>query len=125
MRNVAGTVKAFAFNATNNQPVTGDVANITGQLSKDGGAFAPLAGAKSELGGGFYLFQTTAAERDATTCDYIFASTTPNVIVNSAEQTRYTRNELRPNKQYRFTNNEPFRIRRRNHFGVISHGGRI
>lgn len=104
LRNVAGTVKFFAFNKTNNQPVAGDLANITAQLSKDSGALAPLSGAKSELGGGFYLFQTTAAERDAMTIDYIAVSTTPNVEVICAEGTRYTRTELRAGQAYRHTN---------------------
>lgn len=37
---------------------------FTLQLSKDGGAFAPSAGAKAEIGNGWYTYLATAAEAD-------------------------------------------------------------
>lgn len=69
-KNAAGQKwEVFAFNKTNNNPVTGDAANITANLRKDHGAAAAVADTNpTELEDGRYVFDMAQAESNA---DYL------------------------------------------------------
>ncbi len=64
LRNTAGGVYLFAWNAAGNAPRTGDAANISGYRSLDGGAetagFATVH--PTEIGHGIYWQPLTATE---------------------------------------------------------------
>lgn len=94
-RNTAGTLKVFAFNRATNAPVLGDAANITCRVSLDGGARIALTDTSpTELEDGYYLFDVTAAETNATTVDFFPESSSSGVQVIPAEHRRYTSREL-------------------------------
>lgn len=69
-KNVAGQKwVVFAFDETDNTAVTGDAANITGNLRIDGGAANPIDDTNpAELEDGYYIFDITQAESNG---DYI------------------------------------------------------
>lgn len=90
IRNQAGTIKVFAFNRTNNNPVTGDAANITCQYDLDGIGLLALADTNpTEKELGYYVFNVNAAECNGTTVDFYPESTTSNVQVIVVEHDRY------------------------------------
>jgi hypothetical protein len=89
-RNTAGTLKVFAFNRTNNAPVTGGAAQITCRVSLDGGARAALADTNpTEMEDGYYLFDVTAGETNGITADFFPDSATSGVQVIPVEHSRY------------------------------------
>jgi len=89
-RNTAGTLKVFAFNRTNNAPVTGGAAQITCKVSLDGGARVALADTNpTEMEDGYYLFDVTSGETNGTTADFFPESSTANVQVIPVEHARY------------------------------------
>ena len=63
-KNVAGQQWiVFAFDLTDNTPLTGDAANITGNLRLDGGAANAIDDTNpTELEDGYYVFDITQAE---------------------------------------------------------------
>lgn len=72
----------FAFNRTSNAPITGDAANITASLRLDGGAANPIDDTNpTELSGGYYAFDLTAAETNADLIVIIPVSATADVLV--------------------------------------------
>lgn len=90
-RNTATTLKVFAFNRTTNAPVTGDAANLSCKVSIDGGARVALADTTAtELEDGYYLFDVSASETNGSTIDFFPESTTSNVVVLTANVSRYT-----------------------------------
>lgn len=82
-KNVAGqTFRVFAFNRNTLVPVTGDAANITATITKDGGSPAATNDVNpTEDSGGYYLFTATQAESNADTIDITPVSATTNVQV--------------------------------------------
>lgn len=89
-KNTDGTLKVFAFNRTNNAPVTGDAANITCRFSLDGGARSPIADTNpTELEDGYYLFDVTSGETNGITADFFPESTTLDVQVIPVEHSRH------------------------------------
>lgn len=54
----------FVLVDSSNIEVAGIGNAFTLEISKNGGAFAPSAGAKSEIGDGWYKYEATAAEAD-------------------------------------------------------------
>jgi hypothetical protein len=72
----------FAYDKTSGAAKTGDAANITASVSKDGAAPAGSNDTNpTEIGGGWYAFDLTQAE---TNCDLFLlyaASTTANILV--------------------------------------------
>ena len=84
---VAGKIPVFAWNKNTGLPVTGDAANITATLSKDGAA----AGATSdtnptEIAGGVYVFDVDTSETNAELVVVIPVSSTANVVLNPASE---------------------------------------
>lgn len=76
-RGIANKLAVYAYNQTTGAAVTGDQANITAQISKDGAASAAVADTNpAQLDAtnhpGVYLFDLTATE-----CDAIMAVVTP------------------------------------------------
>jgi hypothetical protein len=72
----------FAFNRTNNNPVTGDAANITANIRKDyGAAVATNDVNPTEQEDGYYVFDATQAETNADAIQIFPESTTADVQV--------------------------------------------
>ncbi len=61
-KNIAGKIIVFAFNVTDNIPLAGDAANITCNIRIDGGATSALSTPPTDLGGGSYAFDVSAAQ---------------------------------------------------------------
>ena len=85
-KNTAGKWIVFAFglpdHANPNQPVTGDASNITADVIIDGGAANAVDDTNpTELGGGYYIFDITAAEANGDNILLIPVSSTANVQV--------------------------------------------
>lgn len=82
-RNVAGQIwVVFAFDVTDNTPVTGDAANITGNLRIDGGAANAIDDTNpAELEDGYYFFEITQAESNGDNILISPASSTADVQV--------------------------------------------
>ena len=85
-KNQPGTWTVFAYglpdNANPGQPITGDAANITAQISIDGAAPSALTDVNPvELGGGNYVFDLTAAETNGDQLTLIPTSSTADVQV--------------------------------------------
>ena len=81
-KNVAGQKwTVFAFDKTTNDPVTGDAANITGNLRLDGVQNAIDDTNPTETEEGQYVFDITKAECNADMIAMAPSSTTPDVIV--------------------------------------------
>ena len=55
---------------TDGSPLTGEAANVTVYISKDGGAFAATTNAAAEVGRGLYKVTLTSAESEFTTLYY-------------------------------------------------------
>lgn len=72
-------VYARAFNATGK--VTGDAANLSGKIAKDGGTFSALTNGATEVEPGLYRFELTTAERTGSSFNFAFVSTTDDVEV--------------------------------------------
>ena len=82
-KNVAGQVVYFyAWDISVSAPKTGDAANISGEVSLDGGAFAALTNSVSEISKGHYKVVPTQAETNADQAVYNFESTDINVIID-------------------------------------------
>jgi len=82
-------LRVYAHNTGTDSPATGDAANITAQISKDGGACAPSDDANpTELDAtnapGVYLFDLSAAETDADQLVVCAQSSTANVHIEPA-----------------------------------------
>jgi hypothetical protein len=82
-KNVAGQKwTVFAFNRTTNAPVTGDAANITAKLSKDWGTLAAIVDTNpTEIEDGYYRFDLTQEESNASVLNIFPESTTAGVQV--------------------------------------------
>lgn len=82
-KNVSGQKwLVFAFDATDNTPVTGDAANITAKLRKDyGTATATNDTNPTEIEDGYYEFDLTQAETNANVLDLLPESSTSDVQV--------------------------------------------
>lgn len=82
-RNVAGQRwRVFAFNRTNNTPVTGDANNITAKIRKDWGSLTATNDVNpTELEDGFYEFELTQDETNASWIDLFPESSTQDVQV--------------------------------------------
>lgn len=80
-KNLAGQkVPVYAYDS--NGAKTGDAANITGSISKDGAAPAAIADTNpTEVGGGWYAFDITQAESNANLLLWYGASGTSGVKV--------------------------------------------
>mgnify|MGYP001588246579 CR=1 FL=1 len=81
-KNTAGKWTVFAFDRTTNIPKTGDAANITANIRIDGGAANPVDDTNpTELEGGFYVFDITAAESNGDCIVISPSSVTANIQV--------------------------------------------
>lgn len=82
-RNVAGQRwRVFAFDRTTNAPVTGDANNITAKIRKDWGALVATNDVNpTELEDGFYEFELTQEETNASWIDIFPESSTQDVQV--------------------------------------------
>ena len=81
----------FAFDRTDNTPVTGDAANITANLRKDNGsAVATNDVNPTETEDGFYAFDLTQAETNADVLQGFPASVTADVQVIAVPGVIYT-----------------------------------
>jgi len=91
-KNTAGQkIIVFAFDRTDNTPVTGDAANITANLRKDNGsAVATNDTNPTETEDGFYAFDLTQAETNADTLQGFPASVTADVQVIAVPGVIYT-----------------------------------
>ena len=82
----------FAFNMTNSNPVTGDAANITAKISKDGNTAAATNDVNpTEIEDGYYKFDLTQAETDADHIIIFPESGTSNVQVIGSPASIYTK----------------------------------
>jgi hypothetical protein len=83
LKNVAGQKWiVFAFNRTNNDPKTGDAANITANLRIDGGAANAVDDTNpTELEDGYYVFDITQAESNGDVILISPESSTENIQV--------------------------------------------
>lgn len=83
IRNTSGQKwRVFAFDRTNNEPVTGDAANITAKISKDYGTATALADTNpTETEDGYYLFDLTKSETNAANLAIYPESSTADVQV--------------------------------------------
>ena len=91
-KNVSGQkVVVFAFDTTTNEAVTGDAANITANIIKDGGSSSAVADTNpTETEAGFYSFDLTQAETNADYIQVIPSSITSDVQVISVPGVIYT-----------------------------------
>jgi hypothetical protein len=91
-KNVAGqTWTVFAFDRTDNTPKTGDLAQITAKLSKDGAAAVAMNDASPvELESGYYEFTLTQAETNYDKLTIIPVSSTGDVQVVGSPGTEST-----------------------------------
>lgn len=83
-KNVASQgVYLFAYNISTQAPDTGDAANITGNISKDGAAPAATATVNpTEIGGGVYWQPLSQAETNANALALYWSSTTANIQID-------------------------------------------
>ena len=97
-KNQAGQkLKVFAFNRTDNTPVTGDAANITAKISLDYGTRTAITDTNpTEAEDGFYYFDLTAAETNADVIDAFPESATADVQVIAVPGTIYTQVDVSP-----------------------------
>ena len=82
-KNQAGQgVYLYAHNLATDAPKTGDAANITATISKDGAAAGATATANpTEIGGGVYWLPLSPSETNAGALALAFASATANVQI--------------------------------------------
>jgi len=84
--------RVYAFDSTDNTPVTGDGTNITGNLYLDGGGANPIDDTNpTEIANGYYTFDITQAESNADNILISAESSTENVIVIGSPTSLYTR----------------------------------
>jgi hypothetical protein len=83
VRNLAGqSFTVFAFDLATGAPVTDDAANITAEISKDGGTLAAVDDTNpTEIKNGFYRFDATQSETDANKIEIFPVSSTSGVQV--------------------------------------------
>jgi hypothetical protein len=83
-KNVASQIViVYAYDLDNEQGKTGDAANITAQISKDGAAFASTNDTNpTEIGLGSYAFTLTQAETNADLVFIVASTTTANIQIN-------------------------------------------
>lgn len=82
----------FAFDETDNTPKTGDAANITCKVKKDGAAAAALTDVNpTEVEDGFYDFDVTQAESNGDKLLMLPESSTANIQVIGCPAVIYTR----------------------------------
>jgi hypothetical protein len=95
-KNVAGqTLTVFAFDPTTNLPKSGDAANITAYVAKDGGAVTVLADTSATEkdatnAKGYYVFDLAQAETNGDKLLFTAKSSTANVVVLGAPAVVYT-----------------------------------
>jgi len=81
----------FAFNVTDNEPLAGDAANITGNLRLDGGVADAIDDVNpTELEDGYYAFDLTQAETNADLILIAPASSTASIKVIGVPGAQYT-----------------------------------
>ncbi len=85
----------YAFDSNTNLPKTGDASNLTAYVSKDWGAVTVLGDTSAtEMDAtnakGYYLFDLTATETNATCLLFSAKSGTANVVVLGMPATQYT-----------------------------------
>jgi hypothetical protein len=82
-KNVSGQKwRVFAFNLTDNVPVTGDSANITGKINIDGAGAGAIADTNpTEIEDGYYEFDLSQGETDGDNLDIYPESSTGDVQV--------------------------------------------
>ena len=96
LKNVASQKwRVFAFggpgHANEGEPITGDAAQITAKLSKDGGTLTATNDTNpTELESGWYEFDMTQAETNADELFLVAVSSTTNVEVIAAPATHIT-----------------------------------
>lgn len=85
-KNVASQkVAVFAYNISSATYATGDAANITAKISKDGGAATATDDPNpTEIGNGIYVFELTQNETNADLIIVSATSATANIIVDPA-----------------------------------------
>ena len=82
----------YAFDVTTNLPKTGDAAQITANLSKDGAAGGATDDTNpTELEDGYYVFNMLQAESNADILALFPASSTSNIVVIAVPPVIYTR----------------------------------
>lgn len=86
LRNVAGTIELFAFDATTGLPKDGDGANLTAYVNIDNGGINALADTSaSELSStnakGWYVFSYTQGESNGEKLHFTGKSSTANIVV--------------------------------------------
>jgi hypothetical protein len=94
-KNTAGKWAVYAYGAPDHAtlaglPVTGDAANITGTIYIDGVSNAIDDTNPTELGGGYYEFDVTAAETNGASLLMVASSSTADVIVVGVPGAVYT-----------------------------------
>jgi hypothetical protein len=83
-KNAAGQgVPVFVRDTSANTGKTGDAANITMYVSKDGASPVETATGVSEIGGGMYWLALSQAETNANAMAIYGSSTTSNIVVDS------------------------------------------
>lgn len=83
--------RVFAFNRTNNVPLTGDALNITAKIGKDWAAAAATNDVNpTETEDGYYLFDLTQAETNADVMTLFPESSTSNIQVVGSPATIFT-----------------------------------
>jgi hypothetical protein len=84
LKNVASQgVYLFASNKTTGVGLAGDQANITGTVSKDGGAEAAFGTTNpTNIGGGLYWQPLTQAETNADAVAFRWVSSTSNILID-------------------------------------------
>lgn len=84
IRNTAGQgLYIYAHDIANDEPETGDAANITATISLDGAAPGPLTDVNpTEIAGGVYWFGLTQAEANAGALALVATSTTADVQID-------------------------------------------
>ncbi len=90
-KNTVGKWIVFAFNRTDNTAKTGDAANITANVRIDGGAANAVDDTNpTELEGGYYVFDITAAEANGDLVLITPVSTTTDIQVIGVPGAVYT-----------------------------------
>lgn len=80
----------YAWNITTDALVTGDAANITARIRKDGTLAATDDVNPTELESGYYEFDLTQAETQFDVAELIVVSATANIQVRGVPESRIT-----------------------------------
>jgi len=90
-KNVEGPKRVvFAWNITTDALVTGDAANITAKIRKDGTLAATNDVNPTELESGYYEFDLTQAESQFDVAELIAVSATGSIQVRGVPESRIT-----------------------------------